>query len=249
MSIHRSAENFDGAAEVYERARPGYRREAVDEIARILGLGPGRTVVDLAAGTGKFTRELVATGVEVIAVEPVAGMREQLRSVLSHVDVRDGTAEAMPVADESADAVTVAQAFHWFDGDAALAEIHRVLRPGGRLLLVWNRRDLRDAMQRAVFDLIETYRCDTPSHRSLVWREALTRTSLFGPLHDLELPGIVQVLDGDGVADRVASISMIAGLPDEEREQVRSQARHLLDGVGRYPFPHVTDVHWCERRS
>ena len=94
-----------------------------------LAIGPGRDVLDLAAGTGKLTRLLVPTGAHVVAVEPVPAMR----ALLTDVDALDGTAEAIPLPDASVDAVTVGQAFHWFDPPTALAEIDRVLRPGGRL--------------------------------------------------------------------------------------------------------------------
>lgn len=96
-----------------------------------MGVGHSTTVVDLAAGTGKLTRVLVTTGARVVAVEPVPAMRTELSKVVPGVEVLDGTAEAIPLPDASADAVTVAQAFHWFQGAAALTEIHRVLRARG----------------------------------------------------------------------------------------------------------------------
>jgi SAM-dependent methyltransferase len=248
--IHHSAEHFGGAAESYERGRPGYRDDVVAFIADVLDLRAGRTVVDLAAGTGKFTRALVTTGADVIAVEPVAGMRNKLIEVLPGVGVFEGTAEAMPLPDASADAVTVAQAFHWFEGDAALAEIHRVLRPGGRLLLVWNRRDLTDPIQAATSALVERHRGDTPAHVSGKWRHAFERTELFGPLSDTSFPGTEQWLDADGVAERVASTSIIAGLPDREREALLDEVRALVAGDPTpRRIPYITDVHWCERRS
>src|ERR687892_898838 len=141
-SVHESAaRGFAQAPEDYERGRPTYPPEALALLARILRLEPGRTVLDLAAGTAKLTRALVPTGARLVAVEPVAAMRAKLAESLPEARVLAGTAERIPLVDGSVDAVAVAQAFHWFDGDEALAEIHRVLRPGGRLGLVWNMRD------------------------------------------------------------------------------------------------------------
>src|SRR5207248_923565 len=122
-----------------------YPPESIDVLRRELGAGPGRRVCDLAAGTGKLTRSLVASGADVVAVEPVAGMRDQLSEVLPDIDVLDGTAEAIPLPDDSVDVVTVAQAFHWFKFDEALAEIRRVLRPAtGGLAILFNQRDERE---------------------------------------------------------------------------------------------------------
>ena len=136
-----AAQGFGQGAEAYESARPSYPPDAVGEIARVCALGPGRRVLDLAAGTGKLTRLLVPAGAEVVAVEPVAAMREVLGSVLPGVEALDGTAESIPLPDASVDAVTVAQAFHWFDAPVARAEIARVLGGGGARVLVWDTRD------------------------------------------------------------------------------------------------------------
>ncbi len=95
-------------------------------------------MLDLAAGTGKLTRQLVALGANVIAVEPDAGMRATFARVVPGVEMLAGSAEAIPLADASVDAVFVGQAFHWFRAEAALAEMHRVLRPGGGFGLLWN---------------------------------------------------------------------------------------------------------------
>lgn len=128
-------------ADVYERGRSGYPAEAVAHLTDELDIGKTTTVVDLAAGTGKFTRLLVPTGASVVAVEPVAAMRQQLAEMVPEASSVGAAAERLPLANASVDAVTVAQAFHWFEPRAALAEIHRVLRPGGRLGLIWNRAD------------------------------------------------------------------------------------------------------------
>ncbi|HMC51502.1 MAG TPA: class I SAM-dependent methyltransferase, partial [Acidimicrobiales bacterium] len=119
MTIHPSASGFGGSAGDYERGRPTYPAEAVAWLVGALGIGAGATVVDLAAGTGKLTSLLRPTGAKVVAVEPVAGMREKLASLVAGVCAVQGTAEAMPLASASADAVTVGQAFHWFRGPDA----------------------------------------------------------------------------------------------------------------------------------
>jgi ubiquinone/menaquinone biosynthesis C-methylase UbiE len=153
-TVHHAAEAFDRASDEYERGRPSYPAEAVAQLVEALRIGPGRTVLDLAAGTGKLTRLLAGTGARIVAVEPAAGMRRRLEDDLPTVVALAGTAEAIPLGNGTVDAVTVAQAFHWFDGEAAIAEIHRVLVPGGRLGLVWNGRDLRDPFQTRLSEIM-----------------------------------------------------------------------------------------------
>jgi SAM-dependent methyltransferase len=219
---------FARSVAAYERGRPGYPPAAIDFLAARLRLGPGRTVIDLAAGTGKLTRPLLATGAEVVAVEPVAEMRAALPGGALAVD---GTAEAMPLTTASADAVAVAQAFHWFDGDAALAEIHRVLRPGGGLALVWNRRQMDDPLNRAIEELIAPYRGHPSAFHTGAWRAAFERTGLFGPLEERVFPND-QSLDADGLADRIASVSFVATLDEEERRELLRAVRALAGGAG-----------------
>ena len=138
-----AASGFGGQADAYERGRPSYPSGAVAWLVEGLSIGPGRRVLDLGAGTGKLTRMLGATGAELVAVEPVAAMRAQFAAVLPDIELLDGTAEAIPLPDQSVDVVVAAQAFHWFDPLPALTEIARVLRPGGGLGMVWNERDGR----------------------------------------------------------------------------------------------------------
>ena len=173
------------------------------------------------------------SGAAVIAVEPVAEMRAVLPSAAR---VLDGTAEAIPLDDASVDLVTVAQAFHWFDGDAALAEIHRVLRPGGRLALLWNRRAEDDPVNQALDELLEPHRAGVPTLRGDAWRAAFERTTRFGPLQEHVFDN-AQMLDADGLADRVASISFVASLPDDERAGVH-RPRACGRRAGRSPYRH-----------
>src|SRR5579884_3065432 len=165
MEIHKEARRgFQAGAAAYERGRPGYPAGAIEWLCAALDLRPGRTVLDVGAGTGKLTRELVASGAEVVAVEPVPAMRAVLADVVPSARVLDGTAEALPVADQSADAITVAQAFHWFDVPRTMAEFHRVLRTGGRFALIWNRRRLDQPLQSQIDAITDRYHGDTPSH-------------------------------------------------------------------------------------
>jgi SAM-dependent methyltransferase len=226
----------------YERGRPGYPPAAVDFLAARLRLGPGRTLVDLAAGTGKLTRPLLATGAQVVAVEPVAEMRAALPAGARTVD---GTAEAMPLSTASADAVAVAQAFHWFDGDAALAEIHRVLRPGGALVLVWNRRRMDEPLNQAIEELISPYRVRTSSFHTRAWRVAFEDTKLFEPLEGRVFPN-EQSLDADRLVDRVASVSFIAALEEKERTNVLQAVRALAGDAG-VTIHHDTEVQVADR--
>jgi ubiquinone/menaquinone biosynthesis C-methylase UbiE len=153
-----AAQGFSSVADVYERSRPGYAPEAVAWLCERLRIGCGRVVLDLGAGTGKLTRQLVFTGANLIAVEPLEEMRAELARTVPDAEAKAGTAEQIPLADASVDAVVSAQAFHWFDTERALAEIHRVLRSGGSLGLIWNTRDLADPVQATVDEMLAPYR-------------------------------------------------------------------------------------------
>jgi ubiquinone/menaquinone biosynthesis C-methylase UbiE len=159
-------------------------------------------------------------------------MRAALRESCPGAEVVDGTAEAMPLPSGSADAVTVAQAFHWFDGERALAEIHRVLRARGRLALVWNVRNLEQPVQRELERILDRYRGATPSHRSGQWRAAVESTDLFRAVASDRFPHIQEV-DAAGLTARVASISFIAALPAGERAAVLREVRALAEPEGR----------------
>ena len=224
MGVHPIARaGFGSAPDAYERGRPDYPDVAISWLTDRLALGPGVRVVDLAAGTGKLSRPLAATGAAVLAIEPVQAMRATIGSGIQAVD---GTAESIPLTDDSADVVTVGQAFHWFDGDLALAEIHRVLRPGGWLALAWNARQMEDPLQAAIEEVIGPHGARVPRHRHGAWREAFARTQLFGELEEVTFPHS-QELDAEGLSARVASISAIAALAEQERDGLLSRVREL----------------------
>lgn len=240
--IHRAARiGFSRSADAYERARPGYPAEAVDHL--VSRLRAGARVLDLAAGTGKLTRPLMAAGVDVVAVEPVAEMRGALPA---SVEAREGTAEAIPLADRCVDAVTVGQAFHWFADQAALHEIHRVLRRHGTLALFWNRRVEEDPVNRRISELLAPYQADAPTHRFDSWRSAFEPTTLFGPLDERVFVNR-QVLDADGFQERIGSVSFIAALDEPERSRVLERARSLAGG-GTAVVPYRCEVQICRAR-
>jgi SAM-dependent methyltransferase len=244
---------FGATTELYEQIRPEYPDTAIDILVRELGIARGRIVVDVGAGTGKLTRMLARTGATVIAVEPLAEMRERLAERVPLAVPFDGTAERMAIRDSSAHAITVAQAFHWFDGDRALAEFHRVLAPGGRVGLIWNVRDRREPWVAAFDALVDAVDPDRPDHQTGKWRAAFERTTLFGPLQQHEVE-YAQTLAPLQIADRAATVSSIASLPDAERERVLDRFRDLatthpdLRGRETVTLPYRTKVYWTERR-
>jgi SAM-dependent methyltransferase len=249
-----AAVGFERGAADYERGRPGYPDAAVALLARELGIGPGRVVVDLAAGTGKLTRSLVGLGAELVAVEPVAGMREQLMRAVPGVEVIAGTAERLPLADGAVNAVLVAQAFHWFDIPAAAAEIHRVLAAGGGLGVMRNEWDESVAWIARMRALIAEHAGQPPRRHAQHWRGPLEATGLFTPLAEATFPNPARV-SLDTLLARVASLSYVALLESDARRALLDAVarlvrdRQLLGRDGRLDTPYRTDAAWCRRRD
>jgi len=238
-----AAAGFTAGVDAYERGRPEYPAEVVALLAAELGIGPGRDVLDLAAGTGKLTRALVATGASVVAVEPLAAMRARLRDVYA----LEGTAEAIPVASASFDAVTVGQAFHWFDAPAACAEIARVLRDGGGLGVLWNLRDTTVPWVAAFEELFEWDRL-RPFPKDEDWGAVLAAAGEFRPstYHRFAWS---QSIDADGLVARALSTSYVATWDAARQADVAEGVRALVaDFPATFTLPHVTHV-WCTTRS
>ena len=254
MGIHDvAARGFDAGADVYERARPSYPPETVRWLVEHLDIGPGSTVVDLAAGTGKLTRLLAPSGATLVALEPVDGMRAQLRATQPAVPVAAGTAEALPLCDAALDAVTVAQAFHWFDADRAFTELARVLRPGGRVGMIWNARDRSVEWVDGLWSIMDRVEKRAPWRDHDRWSDAaLGARPGFGPLHAATFHH-EQRISVDGIVERFASVSHVAVLPDAEREAVLDEIRAFLatnpQTAGRddLALPYRVDAYWCER--
>lgn len=251
VQVHPSAAaGFSRAADRYESGRPPYPTAAVDWLADRVGLQTGLRVVELGAGTGKFTRILCDRGAMVRAVEPVAEMADRLRATAPTARVVAATAEVTGLPGKSADLVAAAQAFHWFANEMALAEIHRLLRPGGNLALVWNRRDRSQALWAEVERLIEPLGVGQPTHRGDGWRAPLRRSGRFGPLEHARFHHDHR-LDRMGFRDRVLSISYVAALDERPRRLLQAQldqlwCRHVAPAC-ELDLPYLTDVYVAPR--
>lgn len=240
-----AARGFSTGADRYERGRASYPLAAVDFVVDQLELQPGRLLVEVGAGTGKLTRLLVHSGAEIVAVEPVAEMRSHLVSNAPGVHAVDGMAEALPLPDDSADAAVVAQAFHWFDGPAALRELHRVLRPGTHLSLVWNVRDEREPWVADLTRLFDEHGGNAPRFRTGAWRAAFTPGCGFRQTDEVEV-GSRHVASLDAQRDLAMSVSFIAALPDDLRARFEERLSALLETVvdadRRVALPYRTQV-------
>jgi SAM-dependent methyltransferase len=222
---------FSAVADVYERTRPGYPDEAVDWL---VGTDPLR-VLELGAGTGKLTRSLLARGHAVVATDPSGPMLDELDRSLggtapggAALEVTAGAAEQLPFAAQSFDAVVAAQSFHWFDATRALPEIARVLRPEGRLALVWNLRDESVPWVRRLSRLLPPG--SQPESDSV---GAVEASSLFGDV-DRSTHRFWQQLDLDGLLGLVQSRSSVALLGGDERRELMRRVEELYAEYGRH---------------
>lgn len=222
-----AARGFSAGADLYVRGRPDYPAEVDRWLRDTLGLGPGTRAVDLGAGTGKFTRRLAATGAAIVAIEPVAEMRDRLTAALPEAEATAGTAEAMPLPDESVDAVVCAQSFHWFSTPQAMAEIRRVLKPGGRLGLIWNQRDADVPWVARLGELFTPYEGDAPRAWRGGWKSVFPASG-FGPLQRQDFVHAHTGSPEDVLIARVLSTSFIAALPPGKQDEIVAQVRALI---------------------
>ena len=228
MPLHPLAEGFADVADVYERGRPDYPLAVAGAIAAELRVPVGGRVLDLAAGTGKLTRVLLASGLDVVAVEPQPQLRELLAAAIGPERVRDGLAEAIPLPDASVAAVTVADAFHWFDHAPALAEIGRVLVPGGGLAVLSTTPDWSGVTwAHEVGSLLDSLRPAHPHHDGPPWQDAVRAAGGWTAPRDVRLTA-TQPSDVSRLLDYVASISWIAAQPEGRRAETLAQVEAIV---------------------
>ena len=227
------AHSFGGVAEAYERGRPTYPAEAV---RWMLGEQP-LTVLELGAGTGKLTRVIAQLGHDVHATDPDPAMLQILEREVPGVRTAEASAEDIPLADASVDAVIAAQAFHWFDLDQALPEMARVLRPGGRICLVWNYRNEKIPWVRRLGTMIGSQENQQDPAQALIFSE------LFGFVEDKEFAHW-QVVDRESIQDLVLSRSNVAVLGERERAAKLAEVLAFYNEYGRgmdgMQLPYVT---------
>lgn len=234
---------FSDRAHDYARFRPSYPATAIDAI--LAGLRPPAELVaaDVGAGTGIAANLLADRGVRVVAVEPNAAMRAAATSH-ARIEWRDGVADATGLADASVDLVVVAQAFHWFDVARTTREFQRILRPDGRLAIVWNRRVRDDAFTlgyRLAFEATDT---EAPVDRSHFDPAVITATGRFVDPRAHAVPN-AQTLTRDEMFGRMRSTSTVPKAGPQHDELVKLlgalHAQHA-DASGRATMVYRTDV-------
>lgn len=238
--VHPSAAaGYDQQSRVYAGVRPSYHPTLVQRLVHRFVDG---VVVELGAGTGIFTAQLIDARVNPIAVEPVAAMRSTLTMDRPEVTAIDGTAENTGIDANSVGTVVVAQAFHWFDHAAALTEIRRIVQPGGHLVCVWNVRDESVDWVRAWTEVVDRHAGDTPRYRSMEWRQAIEDDDAFELVDEWSTPNPVPATP-DSVVARALSTSFIAALDPEPQAEVLTDVRSLVAPLGAtFEFPYRSEM-------
>ncbi len=251
--VHKSAVDGYAKTDVYVAGRPGYPDAIQNWLTAEIGLGAGKTVLDLGAGTGKFIPLLHNIDTKIIAVEPVEAMRATCQQNFPDISVLAGSATDIPLADQSVDAVICAQAFHWFSSQQTLAEIHRVLKPGGKLGLVWNVRDENVNWVAKLSQIMAPYETGTPRYHTGDWRKVFP-SMLFSDLVETQMPHNHTGPASQVIIARIMSVSFIRSLPPSDQIIVENRLWDLISSTPELAtqktvsFPYVTSAFCCTRQ-
>ena len=246
-SIHTAAASgYQAKSDAYVAGRPSYHPAAIDQLVAQLGVDAW---VEVGAGTGISTAAFVERGVEVTAIEPVDAMRARLVDALPSVTALSGTSEAMPLPDDSAQVVLVAQAMHWFDHGPALDEIDRVLKPAGALVTLWNVRDQSEDWVQGYTKISDRYAGDTPRWHTQVWRRAIETDPRFALEAEQSIPN-PQPSSPDAVVARLLSTSFIAALDDATQQGLAEELRAVVAPLGEtFDYPYDTQFQIWRRHE
>lgn len=235
MQLHPLAQRFADVADAYERGRPEYPPAVVGALAAELEIPPGAPVLDLGAGTGKLSAPLLRAGFDLVAVEPQDALRAVLAGKVGDSRVKEGTAEAIPLTDDSMAAVTVADAFHWFDQAAALAEIRRVLRPGGGLAVLFNLPDWSStSWGDEVGKLLVESRPEHPGFDGPPWRESVSAAEGWTEPREIRVTAN-HAASVERLLDFLASASWVAAMEDDRRTEVLTKVEAIVRAGGMPP--------------
>lgn len=257
-----ASQGFQNEADNYAKARPSYPKEAICFLKTLLPTPS--SVLDLGAGTGIMTKLLVEEGYTVTAVDPVDAMREKLSESLPNVTCLKGTAWSIPVESQSQDAVMLAQCFHWFDDIESLKEIHRVLKPGGLVVLIWNMESKeRSEWVAKLRALYEQFDGAAPQYRKGHWKKVFASPEAMAMYDNLlqhkQFKFDTSAKRGE-IWARILSKSYIAILDDEQKEDLRKNVEAVLedphyalpkngDLETTFTYPHDTDMYWCYKKK
>ena len=248
-----AATGFSNQAQAYANARPEYPEQAQSWLTDDLGVGPDSRVLEVGAGTGKFTAHLLALEAEVVAVEPVKAMREQLHLRFPNVTLFDAMADSLPFPDQSFDALVCAQSFHWFANAGVLSEFARVLRPGGSLGLIWNVRDDSVPWVKRLGDHLRQGEGELPRYSPELLPNVFPHPDFTSPKQRVAQhgqTGSVELV----LRERLRSVSFIASMPTELQQAFLDRAQAVLEedpelrGATTITFPYRTDMFSFRRR-
>lgn len=241
-----AAQGFSSSAALYQQTRPSYPLQIVSWLRSELELTSQSQVIDLAAGTGKFTQYLKQVTSHIVAVEPIAEMQQQLKAAHPEITTLTAYSDQIPLESAHYDAVLTAQAFHWFANQDTLTEVHRLLKPHGHFGLVWNQRDNSVPWVKAISDILLPLEANTPRYHSGEWKKAFQNQPWFklGSEQHFVHPhhGTVEQV----VSKRLLSTSFIAMMPPEQQQQLKQQFEQVIfDYLGKRPddeidFPYLT---------